>query len=207
MALILVQHASGPHEALLDVVEEYHSRLCQSQGASYVRTRGLLDAAKAPYGDKVVAIRRVLNDAAEGDVVLWLDTDAVWADPRTRMDSVLGESLVAMVLNKRGRFNAGSMWLRCCPEIKEVLCRAWENPEIGEKKHWFPFWDDQERINDELGLAGIPILALDSRFNSYAAAATPPTEPIVVKAWHYKPDKLVAGWLAEVVRENMPSLP
>ena len=72
---LLITHAAGEQEVLLDVVGPNYRAYAERHGYAFEAVRGAIDTAdKNRYWSKVALIREEL---ARWDVVLWLDCDFV----------------------------------------------------------------------------------------------------------------------------------
>lgn len=186
--LVLLQHGNGSvFEQALRYAEPWHRAYCQRHGYEYRCLYGgpsTRDHSGTPiYWAKVSRHVEAMNSLADGDIVVWLDTDAVIVDPSVPLETALPDGAdFAAVKNKVGVYNAGAMWTRVSNKA-----RAYWNRVDAKGPQLVQGMKDQWTINSELG--DMNAVALDARWNKYQGADGTFTPPEVIRAWHgYTPE-------------------
>ena len=189
----MIQHASGDAIPLLQLTAPIHVADCVAHGIEYRATYGLLQKERKPHWDKVVVIRETLTHASEGDLVIWLDADAlkVAPDPFALSDGFdLG-----MVLNRRKVFNSGLVLIRNCASTRTYFDRVWNQ---SPRKFWHCPLADESAMNHFK--KEIDVEPLDSSWNFWPHCMKAPIESVKVMAWHSVPKAIALGLMKSQVK-------
>ncbi len=205
--LHLVQHASGtPYEQMLMLSRERHAAYCKRHAIEYRVSLGRVDSVSIPMWGKVARVDEALAAASDGDIVLWLDADTLILDLDTSLHDATDDThwFGAVRNNLDKRYNAGVFWIRANTAMRALWAAVREagptyRPDTGR-------WMDHYRINDAIDAIDAGgknrVVAMDSRWNSYDHAGAPPTQPVVVRAWHGVTPRLdVLYWMRQAMQE------
>lgn len=177
MKVIVVQCASGRHEALLRLSEAWHRAYCQRHGFEYVVHYGSLQHSRRAVWDKIALLLTVLRRCEPG-IVVWIDADALIELPLEDIAAALpAKADVGMVRSTVGELNSGVVWIRANARTLAWLERVQElGPVPGGR------FEEQTRMNQEL--AGLNVAEIAPRFNAYRWAVGQMIEPAVIRSWH-----------------------
>lgn len=206
MKATLLQHAIGDDVALLDISQAYHQRYCDSHNITYRCTRDRIrEDSRHPVWEKVAAIRRELRAAADGELLAWLDADAIVADIAVDLRTVVplireqneGHGGVGMVRWQGGLLNAGVIYAVVDHRSRAYFDRV---DVIGYVPNPWGLKDQAtfDKVAKMDAYQGL-VVEVPSQWNSYRYAKHLPTGNAVVKAWHGDKLEVAAAGLAEVV--------
>lgn len=179
---LLVQFAAGTHRPLLELTEAHHRTTCGQHGIDY-RVEWAARPGKHPYWTKVDLLQEGLK--AGYDLVVYLDADTLWAQPKVDLRSALRHGDLGCCQNDPRRYgftqdawhiNAGAVWVRNTPVGRRLL-RDWA--ATPDEEH---FWHDQFSLNQMLtrtGYQGFELLR-----DTWNSGPANPTSDPVVRAWH-----------------------
>lgn len=176
MALLLQGACGEKYVRYLAETRALHTRKAAAHGLEF-ETRIRTDALpnRHPMWHKLAWVIAALD---RHDLVIWLDSDAVWTGRENIADALPADADFGGVRNRAGSLNAGCMWVR--RSARAFLSRCFF---AGPLSRFFP-GDDQARINFELRFADIRAVELDSRWNDYPYRRDMPTPPVQVVAFH-----------------------
>lgn len=190
--MVIVQHASGPHAALLQSTAPIHARYAKVWGLTYVHE---LTGATLPgaHWRKLDQLLKAMDGAADGEIFLWMDPDTLIVWPWTDLRSVLlPENDFGAVLRADGFYNAGVFFLRKSPAAVQYLRRCLEGEKYGEAglpADWIwqvgtRQWFEQEYLNALLKPCGLKAQAINRDYNDYPYISGPNAKRPCIRAWH-----------------------
>lgn len=143
MSNVLIQHACGPLKPCLEATQGYHERYAMRHGFTYVWTTQM-----GTVWTKFGLIRAVLETRKPQDIVVWLDADCIIVRPEVNLADALPPGAAAAAGRMPGSWlHSGVMYFRAKPPVVAWMRRCEAN------------------ANDETGLEGSPIIAVDRVFN------------------------------------------
>jgi len=153
---LLLTHAAGPAEQLLDVVEPNYRAYAERHGFRLEALRGTVDThGRTSYWSKVALIRQYL---ATTDVLVWLDYDFVIRRQDLDMTAdFYAEDFQAMCMEYYAAGpspNLGLWMLRNVPEAHEFLDRMWETGDLPGAQLY-----EQSTLSHLLGFSYLPSFA------------------------------------------------
>lgn len=189
---------------MLKHVAPWHERYCQRHGIVYVpiiahvQTRKIGRRDRRPEWQKPQVIVDWLSKVSEGDLVSYVDPDAVIVDDNVDIFDILPEDKdIGMCLSyymKKPRYNNGVAIMRNSIRTFDLWKTCNEmGPGIGEIAH------DEGRIN-RLIWAGHPVklFNLPGEYNAFKYTTFDPSK-VVIKAWHGDPRDTVERRVKETV--------
>jgi hypothetical protein len=166
--MTLVQGGAGLHAELLKLSGAHHKRWAERHGLEYRAVLGDIDPEAGPRAQKVLTMLSVLEELPPGDVLLWLDADALVVrdvDPRPILENAdLGMAYL------RDHYCLGCVFARNVPAV-----RAWL-VELGV--------DDCYRANELLQAHGLACRDVGAVWNSQVPFRE--KEPVVMH-WSRRP--------------------
>jgi ADP-heptose:LPS heptosyltransferase len=178
---ILIQQASGPHTAMLDLTSVWHNRYAARHGLTFWSVRGNLQLERAPHWDKIILIHRALMMGSE--LVVWLDADTLIVRPDVDLRAALPEGPPIGLCrhpipfgDQPWHYNSGVIFVRNCELAREFFKSVWK---FGPVNH--P-WHEQVGIIELSRQMTGSVQTLDDRWNS-TAAVNPAAQP-VIRSWH-----------------------
>lgn len=176
------------------MVRSWHSIIFSD--CDYRTETDVLETKRHPMWNKVAAIRRALASMPDGQILLWLDADAV-AVKKFDVCSVLPAAWdFGAVENGERQLNAGVIFMRNCESIRRLWDAIWKHGAFGETPH-----HDQSVMNHCLvNVAGVRFGKLCSRFNWYPRARRlcAPSD-VVIRAFHQVERSEMVGWFRRFV--------
>jgi hypothetical protein len=104
-----------------------------------------IDVSRPPAWSKILLIERYLMENPACDWLMWIDADAVIADPARRLEDLVDDNVDFLVAQDQGSgpINAGVFLVRNCPAVFDMFRRAyakvqyihhvwWEQLALGE---------------------------------------------------------------------------
>jgi hypothetical protein len=179
--MIFIQAASGKYADLLRLVQKHHQRYCDLRGIEYVQ---IIDE-KITAWSRYKILQRLLD---RDPYICYADADVLVTGRESIADALAPGAALGMVMNRWNVYNSGIIW---CRAAAAELLGSVEKPMKYDPNDW----KDQARLNEELHRTRFNVQELDSRWNSYRFAESPPTLPIVIEAWH--------GSVFESVKHNI----
>lgn len=143
------------------------------------------------YWAKLPGIIDSLQNAREGETILYLDGDTIPVRDES-LDVLTGDIGMVQAGNadEKKWFNTGVIFAKAGAKtarfFKDCLDKGPVNGEAG----------DQERINLELKTSSVAVQILDNRYNAYAFA---PSQTPVIRGFHGEVDKSNAARLMRCV--------
>lgn len=137
MTVTLIQYETrdDPH---LNALMSLNKRYCVNRGYNYLRVGPLQDMP--PYWIKVNLVLMVLRGAADGDIVCWLDSDAVIVDSQKPMEDLFREAEVGKYFLAsrdpkpwKSPFNAGVFYVKA-NGVSRRLVEDWM--DLYQPKRW-----------------------------------------------------------------------
>jgi hypothetical protein len=221
--MILLQHATGRVKELLDIARPHHERICKKWGWTYrVDTKAMLKPEDVgvkninhPYDDqprmgcweKWRAIRDLMHDAVEGELVAFVDADAIVAG---RLDDALPSGDMGLVEYAYG-LNSGVIVFRSNQTTKKFtsdILKVGQVPKASDKRG-ADCLSEERTMNvmcDRYPYRGpcmklLPYDALDlkilpEKYNT-RSKKTPDTR---VRAWHQAPHGIKVLEMKKYVR-------
>lgn len=179
--MIFLQAASGHFADLLLLVRDHHQRYCDRHGIEYVQ----VVAENVTAWTRYLIIAQLLK---RDPYLCYADADTLIVGNESLADALAPASALGMVRNRLDVYNSGVIF--CRSEAVEIL-NSVRAPAAYDPHNW----KDQARLAYELIRENFPVQELNSRWNSYRHAESPPTLPVVIEAWH--------GGVFESVRHNI----
>lgn len=129
--MVLIQQGSGDAAEMLRTTEPVWRRWCERWGLRREVYFGRVDlaATRNPLWDKMALTMQALHREGEGEVVLWVDADALVVDVTQDPREVLPAGACAgMVYRKTApeHLCTGVMFLRVGAEAAALFARVWE---------------------------------------------------------------------------------
>ncbi len=182
---VLLQMATGQHQQLLDASEACHAAYAQRHGMKYVALRETPTPHLPPSWGKLPA---VLNQFGSGaDVVVWMDADAVVADPNQDIslacDSGLG---MAWYEKPFPHFQAGVFVAHRSDAVIQLLRDALATAESNVNDYpggKYGVWE--QGVLNELGMARGLITRIGVEWN-FVPIYTECARPVVYAAHGYE---------------------
>lgn len=201
MRAALVQQASGDYIPMLESVMAWHSAYARRHGILYQPSFGsVVDGRSAKWGRFPLLIQTM--KAGYADIVVWLDTDCVIADPKTSLLEATNEFLLIGAVvhpetykDEPYHLNMGVMYLRTSPKTIDLLERVHAMGHI-EGEHW----DNQPTIYTVARELKIPICRIGNRWNS-TVGVNECLNPVVV-GFHGTETKHAED-IARIARDNL----
>lgn len=193
--MVIVQTAHGPHAALLQATAPIHRRYCGVWHYLYVCEPVTAPDPKAHWR-KLRLLLDVFARVGDGEIVLWLDSDALIFWPWVPLESVLLPGFHAAALQRGdGLWNTGVLFLRKCPATVAWLTRSLdgERGDAGlpvafatlKALTGLPDWHEQGWLNATAAECGVKIQPLNRDFNECASSSgTSARGRPVIRAWH-----------------------
>lgn len=180
MSDLIIQAASGPHEALLKLSERWHRAYALRHGFEYRAVYGPQQYKWPAVWDKVSLLRDAAFNCEDGTVIIWLDADVLIEEPSTDLRTARPAGAdVGMVRSQVGELNAGVIWLKSSGRVVAWLNRVEQlGPVDGG------YLQEQTRMNRLFPESGLIVAEVEARFNAYRWAAGQIIEPAVIRAWH-----------------------
>jgi hypothetical protein len=137
MSKAIASLGTGPQARLLQIARRSFERYADRHGYELVtQTQTLDDSRPAPWS-KVLMLRRL---AAEHELVLWLDADAVVVDPSLDIACELQDGRFLYLVEhatKEGRMpNSGVMLMRGGEETIAFLDDVWAQEDLVNHRWW-----------------------------------------------------------------------
>lgn len=187
----LLQAASGEHVNLLSLGKVIHERICKAKEIKYVPDLVGYPHAKAAWTRSFTINNFLRREAADGDVITWLDADAFWVYPWADFEKALGETPIAMTQTHfLKQFHPGTIIFRVSEQTRTLferttadfifnICKI-NNPALYES------FNDQNSINEHIKTTGIQCRVLSRRWNEFKGASQALDDPgaTVVRAFH-----------------------
>lgn len=174
----LLIHAYGASNALADIAEPRHKAACAQHGLEYVR----VNAPESLYG-RFSILSDLLKTAYENEIIVYLDSDAVWTDTSVSLSSALDAGYdVGLTKTRSGLFHAGAIYLRNTQATRDYITRVAAVP-VDLTNPWF----GSQTLTDQ-ALTGIKVQTLTRNWNEWVRAVGP-IEPSIVTAFHGYPTK------------------
>jgi len=176
----LIQCASGPDLELLRLSYPIHSDFCRRHGfqyrASFLKSE---PSGRSPIWSYIPALRDELERLQDGALVVKLDADALIIgdeDLRGALPDGADIGMVERQYMSNSVLNSGVIFVRNSEKVREIWRAIWDGYQ-GE--------EDNVAVNERLLdiRSGLAIAKLDGRYN-FCGAASPPTYPIQIRAWH-----------------------
>lgn len=180
MSTILIQQASGAHEALLRLAEPLHAAYCAARGIDYVVKYGM-GCNRQPWWTKFEILIAKMLEGNDDAVFVVLDADTLIVGKEHLGEALPEWAEFGAVRNRNRHFNCGALWFRNNGRVRRFLadCYIAGDLSIGEA------FRDQGRVNAELTGACLRVAELDCRWNRYDGnQAFFPRFPVQVQAWH-----------------------
>jgi len=174
--MIVLQHASGAHTALLKLCEEHHRTVLNKH--EYHPSYGRLQVRRSPHWDKIVLLRQWLGSIPSGKVVLWLDADSLVLLP-DELDFEFDD--LAMVKNKCDDYNTGVIFARNSYAVRDFFDKV--NADVAIDGCEYPTYE-QFVVNKVLRYSRVKVREIDSRFNFYSGVKIQPRARPVIRSWH-----------------------
>lgn len=191
--MTILQNIVGPEsEELAALTRERHAAMHPLQTRYYSQPEG----RRAVWG-KIVAVRKWLEQAHEGETALLLDADAVLM--RAILDGEFPEPAeLGMVMARHEDLrwlNSGVMFLRNSERLRDFFQFVWKlGPQPA--RAGCPEGGDQGAINHVLCSFGLNMAIMPNRYNAYTFA---PCDAPVIAAFHGMPHAEKVRHLREVV--------
>lgn len=205
MNTALLQHAIGDDIALLDIASPHHQQYCSLFGITYCHTRTKIRTDdRHPVWEKTAAIRRELATVDDGELVVWLDADAIVTDTNVDLRSVVplimaqeqGQGRIGMVRWRGGMLNAGVIYMVVDQRVRDYIDSV-DNTGTVPNEYDLKDQATYDLFTRRAEYAGL-VVELPSQWNSYTYAKYPPTAPVVVRAWHGASHDIAAAGLKMV---------
>lgn len=183
MKAALVQQASGRYAAILSAMIPWHLKYCQHHNIIYLPTFGNIVESRHPNWSRFPLLIETLR-AGFADIVVWLDSDCVIADPHTSLLDAADEFMLLGAVahpdpwgDMGFHYNMGAMYLRNTPRAIKFLEAVHKSGKIeGEQ------WENQGTILRIAETMKFPICRIRNRWNSTPAYNDCPSP--VVRSFH-----------------------
>lgn len=185
---ILIQHACGPMADCLLAVLGHHER--------YAKRHDMVYGWTTEPGDvwtRFSLLAEALASRKSGELVFWLDADAVVVNPERDLSDALGPDDVAGAGVMPGEWiHTGVLYLRAVPSVEAWMRRCWAARTSDTGLDGFPVLAVARVFNEQRN--GVPVKRLGRHWNEWTGAKGSGTENTVVRAFHALPrdNKLAA---------------
>jgi hypothetical protein len=198
VTLALIQNATGNYLPLLHSTIPWHAAYCERHNIVYLPSFGNLCPKQHPIWSRYPLLISALQSGLF-DIVIWMDADAVIADPSTSLADASHEfQNIGMACHPSPafKFNAGVMFVRCGRPSLHFLQSVWNRGHIDNPQGW----EDQPSIGDTARKTGFVLDKVADKWNSTPWMNNVPHP--VVRSYHGHPlDN--AGKIRRIAQENL----
>ena len=202
--MILIQHGGGDSVNILKATSMWHQEFCRRHNIIYQYQIETLKDHPRPSWIKLEVIQKALDEAKEGEILIWMDADTLIVTQENEFEGILEpEYNIGMVKyhnNDLGEFyHTGFLMLRNCEEVRSVI-KECLTPGDG-------YTNPHEIIRFNYLVRDLKSLkTLDGRYNCPVEVNRAPKKgfefkyPLVVKGWHGHPKKAVPDYIDRELR-------
>lgn len=171
----LIQCGNGFDALFLQASHRWHLELCDKYNLTFLSRMDFYS------GDALRYITQVLNSDLFNRVC-FLAPRTLWIDDGTDLiDALPDHRDIAAVLDKRGRFDDGAIWLRNTPYVRGMLHLALK--PLDQLTVDLYGCGLRGALNSALAESQIPVAYLNGRYNAFRDVRNKPDGAVKVRSW------------------------
>jgi hypothetical protein len=168
------------------MVKPWHVHAAASIGYEYRADTLALVPGRPLFWDKIDRINKAIADAADGDLVVWMDSDCIIRKPTDFNQALPPEANLGLVKAVDGWFNGGVHIVRVCPATRAFYTEHFRRgPVLPDERAREPgamgrAGGDDSRTNQMLhrGFNGIVAHSVERKWNCSRITPAPHMEPL-----------------------------
>jgi hypothetical protein len=187
MNKIILQHATADQKKLLEMVKPTNKKYADKFGFEYHTDGTMRCPERLYYWEKLAYIREVLPKFADGDLIVWEDSDSLNVGDESIENALPEGGVLGMVQLRAGLnfskkvqwYNSGVMVMVNSPMIRDFMDKAWErNGRTDEDAICNELKDNGWIVGNE-----VPVSAIDPKWNCWSNNEMICKNPMI-KTWH-----------------------